>query len=207
VLSTLPLSLQEMMMESNMKSAKDIQREEELTRLINPKPRAAYTINMFLRRVRTGVEEMFKDIGGVDFCPDYQRGHVWTESQQILFIESLIQGYLPSSLLTLQFNCPHWENFHYQSPDLPREAQCLDGLQRYTAMVAFVEGRIKAFGLTVDEFSGTRYSVNDYTFTVTIQDFKTKKEVLGYYLRLNAGGTQHTADEIKRVEAMRDSCV
>lgn len=33
-------------------------------------------------------------------------------------------------------------------------------------------------------------------------DLKTEKEVLQWYIDMNAGGTQHTSDEIQRVKDM-----
>jgi hypothetical protein len=178
----------------------------ELAKIIMPKQRAVYATNFFLRRIVDGLQELFEPLGGVDFTPDYQRGHVWTDEQQTVFIEDMIRGYLPPSLLQLQFNCPHFEQYDYISPDLPRMAQCVDGLQRYTAMKRFIAHEIRAFGLTAEELNGTDFSVANLTFSIAVYDFKRKKDVLRHYLRVNTGGTPHSPEEIARVRQMYDAC-
>ena len=42
------------------------------------------------------------------------------------------------------------------------------------------------------------------TLKVHINNLKTKKEVLTWYLEMNTGGTVHTDDELDRVRKMLD---
>lgn len=37
---------------------------------------------------------------------------------------------------------------------------------------------------------------------LNVNDLKTEKEVLQWYIDMNAGGTPHTSDEIERVKRM-----
>lgn len=177
-----------------------------LAELIKPKPSAVYQPDFHLSRVESGLDSLFSDYGGVDFDPDYQRGHVWTPDQQTSFIEALIRGHLPKGLLQLQFNCPHFLQTDYVSPDLPKMVQCIDGLQRYTAMLGFIKGTVKAFGMTHEQFDNSEFSVKGFTFSIAVHVFKTKKEVLEFYLNVNNGGTPHSTDELARVQNMYDAC-
>jgi hypothetical protein len=40
---------------------------------------------------------------------------------------------------------------------------------------------------------------------VHVNDLKSKKEVLTWYIEMNAGGTPHSKEEIDRVTALRDA--
>ena len=51
--------------------------------------------------------------------------------------------------------------------------------------------------LKIDKMSLTRNCIK-----VNINNLKTKKEVLQWYVDMNAGGTPHTNDEIERVRKM-----
>lgn len=150
-----------------------------------------YQINIGLKylpeKVREDIEEM-----GLQLNPDFQRGHVWTEEQQIRYIEYLLRG--GKSGRDLYFNCPGWrigEIGNYV---------CVDGLQRLTAILKFMNNEIKAFGYYYNEFEGRMPLGLDVIWHVN--DLKTKKEVLRWYVEMNSGGTPHTEEEIDRVKRM-----
>ncbi|MFU5648574.1 DUF262 domain-containing protein [Pseudomonas aeruginosa] len=100
---------------------------------------------------------MGKDYDGLELNPDFQRGHVWTPAQQVHFIENCLRGVVASSGLLIQFNSPSWNDDASES-DLPPGLQCVDGLQRYTAVTEFVKGNVKPFGFTAKEISRTQFS-------------------------------------------------
>ena len=77
----------------------------------------------------------------------------------------------------------------------------MDGLQRYTAMRAFLENRIKAFGYYLNEFEDDVRRIN-YCFDINIAKFKTSEEVIKTYISFNEGGTPHAREEIERVKKM-----
>ena len=39
---------------------------------------------------------------------------------------------------------------------------------------------------------------------LNVNDLKTKKEVLQWYVQMNAGGTPHSAEEIERVKKLME---
>ncbi|HEY0820842.1 MAG TPA: DUF262 domain-containing protein [Rhizobacter sp.] len=144
------------------------------------------------------------EYGGVDLTPDFQRGHVWTLSQQERYIESVYRGTVSSSSMLIQFNAPHWENWDYQG-DLPRQMQCVDGLQRLTAVRAFMADKIRAFGYLASELKGSPYDPhrpNVIVLRFAVHTMQTREELLQLYLDLNAGGTPHATSEIERVQSL-----
>lgn len=40
------------------------------------------------------------------------------------------------------------------------------------------------------------------SFTINVNDLKTEREVLQWYVDMNAGGTPHTKEEIQKVKDM-----
>ena len=47
-----------------------------------------------------------RKLAPLDIDPPFQRGHVWTEEQQIKYVEYKLQGGFGSD--ELYFNCPGW---------------------------------------------------------------------------------------------------
>lgn len=136
---------------------------------------------------------------GLELNPDFQRGHVWTRKQEIAYIEFLLRGGRTGR--DLYFNKPSWH--------LPVAAGayddyvCVDGLQRITAIQGFIGNRFPVFGSFFWEYRDRMDIMN--TVRVHVNDLKTKKEVLTWYIEMNSGGTPHSKAEIARVSALRDS--
>lgn len=42
---------------------------------------------------------------------------------------------------------------------------------------------------------------------LNVNDLKTKREVLQWYVQMNNGGTPHSAEEIERVKKLMEECV
>jgi hypothetical protein len=124
--------------------------------------------------------------------PDFQRGHVWTEEKQIAYIEFVLKG--GKSSRELQFNCPGWMN-SFKGP-----MQLVDGKQRLQAVQRFMNNEIPAFGFLLNQFEGNISWRCDFVFC--INDLKTRKEVLNWYLELNSGGVVHTQEELDRVRQL-----
>lgn len=176
---------------------------EELDAIIRPLPRSNYKADHTLKSLEYALSGMERD-WGLELNPDYQRGHVWTEAQQVSFIENLIRGGVASTGKVVQFNHPNWEMDQSPNSDLPDRLQCIDGLQRLTALRRFMNGEIQAFGLHADDFDGTPYSLSRIYITFAIFRLQTRAELLQYYLDLNAGGTPHPESEIDRVRGLLD---
>jgi uncharacterized protein with ParB-like and HNH nuclease domain len=69
---------------------------------------------------------------GLNLFPDFQRGHVWSCRQQIAYVEFILKG--GSTNNVLYFNHPGWMN------SFKGEFVIVDGLQRLTALLLFLQG-------------------------------------------------------------------
>lgn len=176
----------------------------ELDKIVRPLSKPVYECDSQWSYIATRLASYAKGYGSVDLNPDYQRGHVWTKAQQSAFIEAAFRGVLPSSAFLVQLNCPNWNNYDKYNGDLPRGFQCIDGLQRLTAIQSYLDGDVEVFGMTVRDFDGSRYGAKDirYRIRISVFDFETKREVLEHYLAHNSGGTPHSVDELDRVRGM-----
>jgi uncharacterized protein with ParB-like and HNH nuclease domain len=135
---------------------------------------------------------------GLQLNPDFQRGHVWTEAQQIGYVEFLLKGGKTARVVYL--NNPNWHN----RADGYKEFVCVDGLQRITAVTRFVNNEIPAFGHLFNEFEDTPRLMQN-TMRINVNDLKTRREVLQWYIDFNSGGTVHTDDEINKVRALLEA--
>lgn len=137
---------------------------------------------------------------GLVICPDFQRGHVWTEDQQIAYVEYILKN--PSSGRTLYLNHPGWMK------NWKGEFVLVDGLQRFTASRRFMNNEIPAYGFFCRDFrwyegdeTGERLP-SELSFNVCIATLKSRADVLQWYLDFNSAGTQHSAEELARVRGL-----
>lgn len=175
--------------------------EQALIDIIKPLNTAKWKADYRWDMLESAITKLGEDYGGVDMCPDFQRGHVWTPVQQRLYIESCLRGVVSSAGLLIQFSCSSWADEDVES-DLPSGLLCLDGLQRFTAITEFAKGNVTPFGLTLAELEGTHFSIKQRYVKVAIHGFTRRADLLENYLALNAGGTPHSPDEIARVRAL-----
>jgi hypothetical protein len=135
---------------------------------------------------------------GLDLEPDFQRGHVWTEEQQVAYVEyALRDGAITGR--DLYFNCPGWQRGGIGTPESPYVI--VDGLQRLTAATKFLRNELRAYGHLHREFKG-RLHLTGPQFIWHVNDLKTRAEVLQWYLEFNSGGTPHSQAELARVRKL-----
>lgn len=126
------------------------------------------------------------------FVPDFQRGHVWTQEQQTKYIEYRLKG--GQTAKEVYFNHPGWQR------DFRGSMVLVDGLQRITAVRKFMNNEIRAFDFLYNEFSGRFNLLIGFVFFVN--NLRTYKEVLQWYIDMNEGGIVHSREEIERVKGM-----
>lgn len=159
-------------------------------------PQSPYAVTMPWRSLRTMLNDYCNNKPALDLDPDFQRGHVWTREQQIAYVEfGLRGGQSGKHILT---NCPGWMG-NWRGPHV-----LVDGKQRLTAVLAFFDEEIPAFGHYFSEFED-KLSLIDPHFIFCVNTLKTRAEVLRWYLELNSGGVVHTQDELLRVQALLDA--
>lgn len=152
-----------------------------------------YNVSCPIGYLKGKIEEWQKNLS-LELNPDFQRGHIWTIEQQIGFVEFILRGGKTSAF---QFNHPEWMN------SFKGEFVCVDGLQRLTALLKFLNNELPVFnGNYLKDFDDPALLLRTYDVYIRINDLKTRKEVLQWYLELNDGGTPHTSEEINKVKEL-----
>lgn len=143
----------------------------------------------------------YDDGYGLELNPDFQRGHVWTKEQQIAWLEFFFRGGRTSRVIYFncaEFSCGYAKN--REQCDIEGMI-CVDGLQRLTALRAFLNNEVPIFGTYYKDFEDEmRWSEHGVYFNVN--SLQTRRELLTWYIEMNSGGTPHTTEEIERVKQM-----
>lgn len=157
-------------------------------------PKAHYQIDVEWRRLEQQLAGWGEDFQ-VELDPDFQREHVWTQAQQVAYIEYVLMGGEVAKEIT--WNCPGWDKMLV----IPNSMQLVDGKQRLEAARAFMRGDLAIFGgRYLKDFTGhLRYYAG---FKFKVCSLEKREDILQLYLNINAGGTPHTAAEINRVRAL-----
>lgn len=178
---------------------------EEFEARINPLPKAVYGVDVGIDYLAEQLESWSKRVredgtGGLDLYPDFQRGHVWTLEQKQAFILAMMRGVFPSQGCIIQFNSPWWNRNQETDMD-PEKIVIVDGLQRLTAMMQFRQGKFSVLGMYYEDTKGLM-SITTMSLRFSMLTIPTRKELLEYYLGLNAGGTPHSSEELDRVRTL-----
>ena len=179
---------------------------DEFLKIVNPLERPLRTFNCGFSYLETWLKLENEEGAphGVNLIPDFQRGHVWTEVQQVHYIENVLRRIVDESGLTIRFNCPSWRNDKAKDSDLIDQTVCIDGLQRLTAIRRFIAGELKIFGFDFKDLP-QRIILRDLTVVLKLYDFQYERELLQYYIDINNGGTAHSDVEIRRVKGMLEA--
>lgn len=139
--------------------------------------------------------------------PDFQRGNVWTNEQQIAFIENLLRGVPLNNIIYVNnlFNIPN-----VQDERLKDKVLVVDGLQRLTAMFDFMDNKFKVFDnqlsysdiLNHENKSQMREIFKNCLIKINEIKLTSYSELLEFYINYNSGGTVHSQSEIQRVKDM-----
>lgn len=151
-------------------------------------PKAHYQVDVPWNHI----EQNLQNLGGpkgVNLDPDFQRAHVWTPEQQTAFIEFQLMGGEVSRQII--FNCPGWMK------EEEGRVELVDGKQRLEAIRAFMRDEVPAFGQKCSEFG--RFPSMHYLLKFVVCSLETREETLMLYLKINAGGTPHSEEELDRV--------
>ncbi len=126
----------------------------------------------------------------IDLNPDFQRGHVWTKEQQMRYVEFILRGGHGGRVIL--FNHPGWMK------TFEGDMVLVDGKQRLEAVTKFLNNQMNAFGFLYCDYED-KLNFTDHYFLFNVNNLKTRKEVLQYYLDFNSGGTVHTQEELDKV--------
>jgi len=68
-----------------------------------------------------------------------------------------------------------------------------------------LNNEIKIFGLFLNEFEDSLTTATAHmNLRFNVNNLKSKKAVLNWYIDMNSGGTPHTEEEIERVKKLMD---
>jgi len=96
----------------------------------------------------------------------------------------------------LIFNAPEWP-----ATRAHQKMVLVDGKQRLEAVRAFLRDEVEVFGTKYSEFEDKlRGTVARFNFRVC--SLSSREEILELYLNINAGGTPHTQEELRRVQEL-----
>lgn len=158
--------------------------------------RCNFGLKFFVKQMKEWIDGEY-GMPALQINPDFQRGHVWTQAQQTAYMEFILRG--GTSGLDIYLNCPSWHG-RVEKGDY-NDFVVVDGLQRYTAIEAFLTDKIPAFGSLYSEYTD-ELDLARNTLVVHVNDLKSKAEVLRWYIEMNAGGTPHSDAEIARVRGL-----
>lgn len=150
--------------------------------------------NFSLARVIPWLEEMETRHQSMDMNPDFQRPHVWTESQQIAWIEYILRG--GRSGRVLYFNHPGWDGDYVGIMTL------VDGKQRIEAIRRFMLDEFKVFGWYRSQYLDNLDTVHDRSVRINVNALKSRADMIRWYIGMNDGGTPHTVDEIEKAKRL-----
>lgn len=157
---------------------------------------SGYAVDIPLGGVVRTLEEYREQ--GLDTDPDFQRGHVWNETQQSRFVEHVVRG--GTTGIDIYMNNPRWSRVGRARAGEYADFVLVDGKQRLRAVERFFKNEIRAFGVLFSEFKDRPDMLTRLRFNVN--QLGSRAEVLRWYLDLNAGGTVHADDEIEKVRAL-----
>lgn len=161
---------------------------------------SSYQVNVSWTYIEDQLKSM-ANMGGVELDPDFQREHVWSEVQQIRYVEFCLRGGTSGRNILWNGTTFGRETGDSSSWD---PIVLVDGKQRLQAVRRFMRNEIPAFGTLRNDYEDKLRMVRP-DFIFHINDLKTRAEVLQWYLEQNASGTPHTDDEIARVRALLEA--
>lgn len=169
-----------------------------------------YTADVSGRQIQRFIDDQ-REQEGIDLDPDFQRGHVWSPSNQTRYLEHLLRGGTASR--TIIWNCPGYDasKRHLTDADAPKEMVIVDGKQRLTAILGFLNNEVPVFeGHFFDNFDeDSKRQILSPTgklrLQMAIHSLYYRHELLQLYIELNEGAIAHTPEEIARVKALRDA--
>lgn len=186
---------------------------DNLYKIIQPRPfyntqhRTVYLA--YLKDELFGSDNYYRKY--LDLNPVFQRGNVWTLEQQIAFVENFLRR--PQAVnRNIYFNDGYVFNELKKNQDndwIAGKRVCLDGLQRITALLDFMDGKFACFDgqVTWEKIQNSpnqRSILGECYLDFYDLTLKTNQEVLDFYVDFNAGGTPHSKEEIERVKLLLD---
>ncbi len=161
-------------------------------------PPGNYQINVPLMHIIDALDD-YKESFGLEMCPDFQRGNVWTPEQQTAYVEFFLKGGKTGRII--YFNHPDFQGFGLKDSDIPNML-LVDGLQRLTAITGFLNNEVPVFEGNYFKDFEDKPRFTDFDLIFNVNNLQYRKDVLKWYIEMNSGGTVHSKEEIARVRGL-----
>lgn len=147
----------------------------------------------------------------LELNPVFQRGNVWSLKQQIEFVENFLRR--PQAVnVKIYFNDGKLFNKLEKNETndfIAEKWVCLDGLQRLTALLDFIDGKFACFDGQVtwekiQKAPNKGEILCDSNLDIYQLYMKTNQEVIDFYVDFNSAGTPHSKEEIEHVKSLID---
>jgi len=152
-----------------------------------------YPLSYMQQDIYSLLSRCYNNYEGVDFDPDYQRGHVWEMEDKISLLDSI-------------FAKRDIGKFVFNSRDYADEGplcEIIDGKQRLSAIKEFAEDRYKYRGYYFSELNWQdRNTFSNKSVSVAELDEATEEEILETFLAVNITGRQQNTDHINHVKEL-----
>lgn len=161
-------------------------------------PFPSYNVHIPWGMLKASLEEHYASGSQykLDLDPPFQRGYKWSEKQKTEYIEFQLKGGYTGK--DIYFNCPkwmHWSDYTKEHGVVPT-MELVDGKQRLNAVLEFLEGKVLAFGQTVDQFEEPiRMCKCNFNFYVC--NMEKREDIIKWYIAMNTGGSIHTENDLK----------
>lgn len=151
-----------------------------------------YTVDIPLDMLKDNIDRYIEGYG-LDMDPDFQRGYVWTEEQKEKYVEFILREGKTANVL--YFNHPYWMSICEKGHMI-----LLDGKQRLSSLLGFVNNEVKAFGVYYKDFEG-KFPMR-IGIKINVNNMKSRADILQWYIDFNSGGTVHPKEEIDKVKEL-----
>lgn len=138
-----------------------------------------------------------REYGDQFIIPEYQRGLVWSETQKVNLIKTIMAG-IPIGTFVFARQAYNKETLK----KLPtRIYYLLDGQQRLNAIQGFIDDEFAVDGHFFKDlpYLDKRTFIDFHNFGSMIINEPTLEQELDFYFKLNFGGTAHTKEDLEKI--------
>jgi hypothetical protein len=129
----------------------------------------------------------------LDMNTDYQRGNVWNEQDEVSLINSIFNE------IEIGKFCIIRRDYSFDGPLY----EVLDGKQRITAIIRFIESRFKYKGKFFYQLHPyDRHHFDSFPIVVGVTQQLSQKQKYEYFLRLNTTGKPQDISHLNYVESL-----
>jgi len=168
---------------------------ERLRKVQKSVPICTYQIDTGFRRI-----EQFLEDYEVNMDPVYQRDYVWNLKQKQKFVGACLENHRMIPVF--------WFNFYKVGQGTNSPCEVVDGKQRLEAIRGFLRNEYSAICpcgevFTAEELLNDPISNRNLSSSITLKMHFIQVEpvdAMQFYLRLNAGGTIHSQEDLDRVK-------